>query len=96
MEELLKDEAQIQISSRLREFAGHCRHAFSTVSGRANLDYLRDDIYDRLSFDKDPHVTAYNEGQRYVVKLLIENSDPEFEKKLTNVFGEEEDLSFLN
>lgn len=39
---------------------------FSTVEGRLVLDDLRLSYGDRRSFDSDPYVTAFREGQRDV------------------------------
>jgi hypothetical protein len=47
-------------------------HIFeSNPEGRKLFDELRRRFYDVESFDKDPYKTAYNEGQRAVVKYII-------------------------
>lgn len=56
------------------------KRLFSTEDGQIVLkDLMRAGHFDQPSFDADPYLTAFNEGERHLLLRIIRtiNSDPE-------------------
>ena len=57
-------------------------------AGKAIFDWLVKRFYNTTSFTDDPYRTAFNEGQRYVIQVIIDEmwkkQDDELIKEFTN------------
>ena len=52
---------------------------FQSVVGKRVLEDLKETYLLPLSYSKDPYQTAFNEGKRAMIKVIMDRSDPKAE-----------------